>query len=142
MQDLQAAPEPLADAATNYWRIGFFNQQISVSQASIAYAKTTLRLANARYQAGSISALDVVNAEQNLLAQERSLLALQHDRQQALNEQAVLLGAPSGQATIAPVRRRRRRCRRSTPAFLRGPEPSPGSQRSRAAVARRPGQRR
>ncbi|HGE8319978.1 TolC family protein [Serratia marcescens] len=105
VQDLQAARlKLLADAATNYWRIGFLNQQISVSQASIAYAKTTLRLANARYQAGSISALDVVNAEQNLLAQERSLLALQHDRQQALNEQAVLLGAPSGQATIAPAR--------------------------------------
>ncbi|WP_440509519.1 TolC family protein, partial [Serratia ureilytica] len=95
VQDLQAARlKLLADAATNYWRIGFLNQQISVSQASIAYAKTTLRLANARYQAGSISALDVVNAEQNLLTQERSLVALQHDRQQALNEQAVLLGAP------------------------------------------------
>ncbi|MEX3099141.1 TolC family protein, partial [Serratia ureilytica] len=68
VQDLQAARlKLLADAATNYWRIGFLNQQISVSQASIAYAKTTLRLANARYQAGSISALDVVNAEQNLL---------------------------------------------------------------------------
>ena len=45
-----------------------------------------------------------MNAEQNLLTQERSLVALQHDRQQALNEQAVLLGAPSGQATIAPAR--------------------------------------
>ncbi|WP_308814671.1 TolC family protein, partial [Serratia marcescens] len=104
-QDLQTARLTLlANAATNYWRIGFLNQQISVSQASIAYAKTTLRLANARYQAGSISALDVVNAEQNVLTQERSLLSLQHDRQQALNEQAVLLGTPSGQATIAPAR--------------------------------------
>ncbi|WP_163589813.1 TolC family protein, partial [Klebsiella pneumoniae] len=73
-------------------------QQIDVSRASIAYAKETLRLANARYRAGSISALDVVNAEQSLLTQESRLLALQHERQQALNEQAVLLGAPSGQA--------------------------------------------
>ncbi|QDI18210.1 macrolide efflux RND transporter outer membrane subunit EtsC [Serratia marcescens] len=104
-QDLQTARLTLlANAATNYWRIGFLNQQIGVSQASIAYAKQTLRLANARYRAGSISALDVVNAEQNVLTQESRLLTLQHERQQALNEQAVLLGVPSGQTTIAPAR--------------------------------------
>ena len=104
-QDLQTARLTLlANAATNYWRIGFLNQQIGVSQASIDYAKQTLRLANARYRAGSISALDVVNAEQNVLTQESRLLTLQHERQQALNEQAVLLGVPSGQTTIAPAR--------------------------------------
>ena len=143
-QDLQTARLTLlANAATNYWRIGFLNQQIGVSRASIAYAKQTLRLANARYRAGSISALDVVNAEQNVLTQESRLLTLQHERQQALNEQAVLLGVPSGQTTIAPAssadggnaadqhRHSRQRL-----------EPSPGSQRQRAAVARRSGQRR
>ncbi|OKB68534.1 RND transporter [Serratia marcescens] len=104
-QDLQTARLTLlANAATHYWRIGFLNQQIGVSQASIAYAKETLRLANARYRAGNISALDVVNAEQSLLTQENRLLALQREYQQALNEQAVLLGAPSGQTTIAPAR--------------------------------------
>ena len=102
-QDLQTARLTLlANAATNYWRIGFLNQQIGVSQASIAYAKRAA--ANARYRAGSISALDVVNAEQNVLTQESRLLTLQHERQQALNEQAVLLGVPSGQTTIAPAR--------------------------------------
>ena len=45
-----------------------------------------------------------MNAEQNVLTQESRLLTLQHERQQALNEQAVLLGVPSGQTTIAPAR--------------------------------------
>lgn len=104
-QDLRAARLTLlADASSNYWRIGFINQQIGVFQQSIAYAKDTLRLATARYHAGSISALDVVNAEQSLLTQENHLRALQRDRQQALNEQTVLLGAPPGNAVVEPVR--------------------------------------
>src|SRR5690606_24578150 len=103
-QDLQAARLTLlADAAINYWRTGFLNQQISVSQASINYARETLRLANVRYRAGSVSVLDVVNAEKGLLAQESRLLVLQQERQRVLNERAVLLGAPSGQTTTAPA---------------------------------------
>ncbi|HEI8867517.1 TPA: efflux transporter outer membrane subunit [Serratia odorifera] len=104
-QDLRAARLTLiAEASNNYWRIGFINQQIGIFQQSIAYAKDTLRLATARYHAGSISALDVVNAEQNLLTQENRLLTLHRDRQQALNEQTVLLGAPPGNTVVEPVR--------------------------------------
>lgn len=104
-QDLRAARLALlAEASNNYWRIGFINQQICVIQQSINYAKDTLRLANARYRAGSISALDVVNAEQSLLTQENRLLALQHQRLQALNEQTVLLGTAPGRAVVEPTR--------------------------------------
>ncbi|CAI0881643.1 macrolide efflux RND transporter outer membrane subunit EtsC [Serratia ficaria] len=103
-QDLQAFRLTLlSDASNNYWRLGYINQQIAVSRQSIAYARDTLRLANARFHAGSISALDVVNAERSLLTQENHLLALRHQRQQALNVQTVLLGAPPGHAVVEPA---------------------------------------
>ncbi|MGO2464025.1 MAG: TolC family protein, partial [Serratia proteamaculans] len=83
-QDLQSARLALlANASKNYWRIGFINQRISVSQQNIAYTRQTLQLVNARYRAGSISSLDVVDAEQNLINQESSHLALLRERQQA-----------------------------------------------------------
>lgn len=103
-QDLRAAKlTVLANASTTYWRIGYMNQQISISRESIAYAKKTRQLANARFHAGKISSLDVVNAEQNVLKQEDRLLALQHQRQQALNEQSVLLGDPPGKNVVAAI---------------------------------------
>lgn len=104
-EDLRAARLTLlSDASKNYWRIGFINQQIDVLQQSITYAKETLRLANARHRAGGISLLDVVDSEQSLLVQENRLIALKRDRLQALNEQAVLLGAPPGSSMIEPSR--------------------------------------
>ncbi|WP_346827861.1 TolC family protein [Serratia inhibens] len=104
-QDLQSARLVLlASASKNYWRLGFINQRIGVSQQSIAYARETLRLVNARYRAGSVSTLDVVDAEQNLVSQESSHLALLRERQQALNEQTLLLGAPPGNAVVDPSR--------------------------------------
>ncbi|OCJ32627.1 TolC family protein [Serratia sp. 14-2641] len=104
-EDLRAARLTLlSDASKNYWRIGFINQQVNVLQQSIDHAKETLRLANARYRAGSVSSLDVADAEQSLLIQENRLIALKHERLQALNEQALLLGAPPGSPVVEPAR--------------------------------------
>ncbi len=92
----------LSDASNNYWRIGFINQQLSILQQSIDYAKETLRLANARYAAGGASWLDVVDAQQGVLSQENRLTALQNERLQALNQQAVLLGTAPGSPIVEP----------------------------------------
>ncbi|EED7687094.1 TolC family protein, partial [Salmonella enterica subsp. enterica] len=102
-QDLQSARLALlANASNNYWRLGFISQQLTVLHQSTDYARETLRLADARHRAGSISSLDVVNAGQNVLAQENRLTALRRDRLQALNEQALLLGVPPGSPVAEP----------------------------------------
>ncbi|EIZ2110520.1 TolC family protein [Salmonella enterica] len=102
-QDLQSARLALlANASNNYWRLGFISQQLTVLHQSTDYARETLRLADARHRAGSISSLDVVNAGQNVLAQENRLTALRRDRLQALNEQALLLGVPPGSPVVEP----------------------------------------
>ncbi|WP_367300377.1 TolC family protein [Hafnia alvei] len=104
-EDLRAARLTLlSDASNNYWRIGFINQQMNVLQQSISYAKETLRLANVRYSAGGASSLDVADAEQSLLMQENRLIALKHERLQALNECTLLLGAPPGSSVVEPAR--------------------------------------
>ncbi|EEL9686287.1 TolC family protein [Salmonella enterica] len=102
-QDLQSARLALlANASNNYWRLGFISQQLTVLHQSTDYARETLRLADARHRAGSISSLDVVNAGQNVLAQENRLTALRRDRLQALNEQVLLLGVPPGSPVAEP----------------------------------------
>ncbi|AIR03232.1 RND transporter [Cedecea neteri] len=104
-EDLRAARLTLlSETSNNYWRIGFVNQQIDVLQQSIGYAKETLRLAEARYRAGGASALDVVDAQQSLLAQENRLTGLQRERLLGLNQQAVLLGTAPGSAVVEPTK--------------------------------------
>ncbi|HEO9694263.1 TPA: TolC family protein [Klebsiella aerogenes] len=102
-EDLRSARLTLlSDASYNYWRIGFINQQLSILQQSIDYAKETLRLANARYVAGGASYLDVADAQQGVLSQENRLTALQNERLQTLNQQAVLLGTAPGCQLVEP----------------------------------------
>lgn len=102
-EDLRSARLTLlSDASNNYWRIGSINQQLFILQQSIDYAKETLRLANARYAAGSTSYLDVVDAQQGVLSQENRLTELQHERLQALNQQAVLLGTAPSTPIVEP----------------------------------------
>lgn len=73
-EDLLAARLILISAAcNNYWRTGFINQQITALQQSIDYGKETLRLANVCHNAGGVSSLDVVDAQQSLLMQENRL---------------------------------------------------------------------
>ena len=104
-QDLAAIRLTLmADASKNYWRIAYLNQRISTSKLSIAYAKETLGLVTARYRAGNVALLDVIDAEQSLVNQENSHLALLGQRKQALNTQGVLLGAPLGDVMVDPQR--------------------------------------
>jgi len=93
----------LSEASNNYWRIGFINQQITALQQSISSAKETLRLAKVRYRAGSVSSLDVLSARQSLLVQENQLTDLQHERMQALNQQAVLLNTAPGRPVVEPA---------------------------------------
>lgn len=102
-EDLRSARLTLlSDASHNYWRIGFINQQLSVLQQSIDYAKETQRLAAARYAAGGAAWLDVVDAQLNTLSQQNRLTALQNERLQALNQQAVLLGTAPGSPIFEP----------------------------------------
>ena len=68
--DRQAAALSLIGTTADlYWQAAFLNQRIASSQASIAYAEKTLALTRSKFNAGAVSRLDVVSAEQSLAAQ-------------------------------------------------------------------------
>ncbi|MCG8154870.1 TolC family protein [Brenneria goodwinii] len=93
----------LANASTNYWQLAFLNQRIVISQQSIEHAEDSLRLVTARFNAGNVSALDMIAAEQNVANQENDHLALLSERKIALNAQSVLLGTLTGNSMINPA---------------------------------------
>ncbi|MDD2541435.1 MAG: efflux transporter outer membrane subunit [Desulfuromonadaceae bacterium] len=69
--------------ATNYWQIAYLNQLIATSEASIAYAEKTLELVTIKYQAGAVSAVDLVQARQSLASQRADLTTLLQQRIEA-----------------------------------------------------------
>jgi len=76
--------------ATNYWTIAYLNERISTVEASILNAERILELVEVKYQAGSVSALDKVQARQTIASQKAQLIQLQQQRVEARNALAIL----------------------------------------------------
>lgn len=76
--------------ALNYWTIAYLNDRIVSVEASIANAGRVLELAEVKYQAGAVSALDKVQAQQTIASQKAQLTQLQQQRTEARNALAIL----------------------------------------------------
>ena len=76
--------------ASNYWTIAYLNDRIASVEASIANAGRVLELAEVKYQAGAVSALDKVQAQQTIASQKAQLTQLQQQRTEARNALAIL----------------------------------------------------
>jgi NodT family efflux transporter outer membrane factor (OMF) lipoprotein len=85
-----AALSLIGTTAADYWQIGYLNQLIAISQASVDYAQKTVALAEVKYRAGAVSALDLVQARQTLASQRAALEVLVLQRTQARNALAIL----------------------------------------------------
>jgi NodT family efflux transporter outer membrane factor (OMF) lipoprotein len=77
-------------AATNYWTIAYLNDQISSVEASIANAGKVLELVEVKYDAGAVSSLDKVQAQQTIVSQKAQLTQLQQQLTEARNGLAIL----------------------------------------------------
>ena len=80
----------IGTVATNYWQIAYLNERITTVEASIAYAEKILGLAEVKYQAGAVSALDKVQAQQTVASQKAQLTQLQQQRTEARSALAIL----------------------------------------------------
>jgi NodT family efflux transporter outer membrane factor (OMF) lipoprotein len=80
----------IGTVATSYWQIAYLNERITTVEGSIAYAEKILDLAEVKYQAGSVSALDKVQAEQTVASQKAQLTQLLQQRSEARNALAIL----------------------------------------------------
>lgn len=85
-----------------YWKIAYLNESLKLSQESIDHAKKTLELAKIRHEVGSVSSLDVAEAEQSLASQEASATQLKQQMTETLNALAVLMDEPPGVVIADP----------------------------------------
>ena len=94
-EDRQATARTLVGTVTDlYWQIAYLNERIALSDESVAYAKRTLALVQARYNAGSTSPLEVAEARQSLESQQASHLGLLQQRVEQRNAMAILFNGP------------------------------------------------
>lgn len=104
-QDRQATALSLVGTtATLYWQIAFLNEQIATSQQTVTYLEQILALVQVRFDAGVASRLDLVQAEQALVAQRIEQAQLEQARVEARHAMAILFDE-SPQYRIAELAR-------------------------------------
>jgi NodT family efflux transporter outer membrane factor (OMF) lipoprotein len=99
-----AALALVGTTAADYWQIGYLNERLATSQASIAYAEQILELVTVKYQAGAVAAQDQVQARQTLASQRAELTQLQRQLSEARNALAILFDQAPEQVVAEPQR--------------------------------------
>lgn len=94
----------IGTTANLYWQSAYLHQRIALSEESIAYADKTLALVRTQYQAGAVSSLEVLEAEQNLATQQSSHTELLQQQVEAANSLALLFDGPPGKSFATPLR--------------------------------------
>lgn len=90
-QDRQATALSLVGTtATLYWQIAFLNEQITTSQQTVTYLEQILALVQVRFNAGAATRLDLVQAEQSLVAQRIKQTQLEQSRVEARHAMGIL----------------------------------------------------
>lgn len=93
----------IGTTANLYWQSAYLNQRLALSSQSIAYAEKTQELVRVQYQAGAVSSLEVLEAEQNLAAQQASRTDLLRQQVETANALALLFDNPPGQVYAIPA---------------------------------------
>lgn len=93
--DLDEAARALAATTADlYWQLVYYRERIALSGESIAYARRTWELTQARYGAGAVSSLDVLEAEQSLRTQEAADTEYRQSLVETENALAILFDGP------------------------------------------------
>lgn len=81
-----------ADVARSYILVRTFEARLDVAEANVALQEQTLRIANAQFEGGLVTELDVLQARNLLYATKASIPPLEAGRLQSQNALATLLG--------------------------------------------------
>ncbi|PJG43184.1 RND transporter [Acinetobacter tandoii] len=105
-QDLQATAQSLiGTTAKLYWQLAYYNESRSTAQQSLATSQKLYDLVKAQYQAGSVSGLELTQAEQSVQSQKASLSQIQQSLVETRTAIAVLLHMPVQQLNIQEPQR-------------------------------------
>ena len=81
-----------ADTAQTYWALRGLDAERAIVKESIALRKETLSLVDARFQAGTVSELDVSRAKTEVATAESELIGMDRQRSELVNALALLTG--------------------------------------------------
>ena len=84
----------LGDVATYYAQMRVIEQRIAYSKFNVEIQRQTLRIAEARFKAGTTGELDVVQARSNLERTEAQIPEFEINPRQVTNQLCILLGIP------------------------------------------------
>lgn len=90
-----------AQVATTYFTILTLKDRIAIAEDSLEAARGTLDIVEARYEAGSISGLDLAQQRNAVATIEATLPSLRADLAANLNAMAILVTATPGRFTVA-----------------------------------------
>lgn len=85
----------IGDVANNYIQMRTLERRLVLARRNVDIQAGTLKLTQAKFEAGTISILDVAQAQSNLGQTEALIPTLEIQRRQACNRLCVLLGRPS-----------------------------------------------
>ena len=80
------------DVAKTYFQILNLRERINIAQTNLDNSRQVLRIVEARYNAGTVSAVDVSRQKSNLSTAEAALESLKNQEQLAENTLSILLG--------------------------------------------------
>lgn len=95
-QDRNAARLALTGDVTNgYWKLAWLNERIAVAEQNLRYAEQTRDITQRKFEAGAVSRLDTLSAEQDIASQRANLSSLTQQREEARTAFALLFdGSP------------------------------------------------
>lgn len=94
-QEREATAQSLvATTAQLYWQIGYLNQRVELSNNDIKDAKETLALTQSQYRHGSVTRVNVLEAERTLAGLEATHRDYLQQRTEAVNAFAILFNQP------------------------------------------------
>lgn len=94
-QEREATAQSLvATTAQLYWQIGYLNQRVELSNNDIKDAEETLALTQSQYRHGSVTRVNVLEAERTLAGLEATHRDYLQQRTEAVNAFAILFDQP------------------------------------------------
>lgn len=104
-QDMTASRLSLINSVVdNYFHLAYIDGAINLTTDSIRQYQQIARIAQAQYQVGKVSSINATNAKQSLLNAENSLILLQQNRIEVVQNLHNLLNQrPNEQADIRPT---------------------------------------
>lgn len=106
VQDRRAVTMSVAvSVADAYWQLAWLSEQIEQNAFAVRYAEQSAALADERYRAGAITAIDRLAAEQSLASGRADRVTLLNQQNQASTALALLLGEPPSERFEVPAAR-------------------------------------